>query len=128
MERQKMAKKRDRAKKPREPGPMDVSVMVCRDCGGQEFEAVYQVVWWSEEHPQNGTGTEMFQMHLWKYKCKTPGCGCEDAVLPPVFQAMRLQMQAAKNPMRIVAGSNKGDEGAAVEGGKIAAVEGGATG
>ena len=95
-----MAKKRDRAEKPRVAGPMDDWVMICRECGGQEFEAIYQVVWWSEDHPQNGTGAEMFQMHLWKYKCKE--CGCEDFVLPPVFQAMRMQMMAAKNPMKIV--------------------------
>lgn len=95
-----MAKKRDRVEKPRVAGPMDACVMICRDCGGQECEAIYQVVWWSEDHPQNGTGAEMFQMHLWKYKCKK--CGCEDFVLPPVFQAMRMQMMAAKNPMRII--------------------------
>ncbi|MGA2227937.1 MAG: hypothetical protein ABSH41_26175 [Syntrophobacteraceae bacterium] len=95
-----MAKKRDRAEKVRQPGPMDQQVMICRDCGGQETEAIYQVVWRSKDHPENESGKEQFFMNLWKYKCK--GCGCEDYVLPPLFQLMRMQMKAKKNPMKLV--------------------------
>jgi hypothetical protein len=102
-----MVKKRDRAVKARQAGPMDQVVMICRDCGGQETEAIYQVVWRSEDHPENNTGQESFFMHLWKYKCK--GCGCEDFVLPPVFQTMRMQMKAAKNPMKLVKPDSRED-------------------
>jgi hypothetical protein len=93
-------KGKKKAEAPREPGPMDTAVMVCKICGHPEFEAVYQVVWIAEDHPANQTGQPFFQSSLFKYVCKK--CGGEDAVLPPGFEALRAAMKQAQNPMRIV--------------------------
>jgi hypothetical protein len=96
----KAAKRGRKKSNPMQPGPMDASIMVCKECGCPEFEAIYSAVWWSEDHPQNATKEEMFQMKLSAYQCKK--CGYKDAILPPGFELLRAQMKALRNPMRIV--------------------------
>lgn len=115
----KQTKKTERKEqKPREAGPVDTAVMVCKICAHAEFEQVYQIVWVADDHPHNQTGKPFFQPSLFKYVCKK--CGGEEAVLPPGFEVLRAAVKAARNPMKIVRGNEKENEqeneGAAVEG------------
>ena len=85
---------------------MDSAVMVCKECGCQDFEVIYQIVWMAADHPGNTSEQARFYPSLHKYACKK--CGGENAVLPPGFEEMRARIKAAQHPMSVI--SNDEDE------------------